>query len=74
MITKIKLDLYDMPFCKLRMESMHPFKSYLGETILYFTPTTKTKSKKGHNRQNFADDYQYRTWPGFYNDISFCKL
>ena len=41
---------------------------------LYFTPTTKTKSKKGHNDQNFMDDYQHWTWLVFYNDTAFCKL
>ena len=50
-------------------------QTYSGKTItLYFTPTTKTKSKKGHNNQNFVNDYQYWTWPVYYNDISFCKL
>ena len=62
-----------LSFYKVSIKSMHPCKSYWAETNIN-TPT-KSKSKKGHNSANcFADDYLYRTWPVFYNDISIYKL
>ena len=49
---------------------MHPFKSYWGETI----SLTCILPQQQKLRQNFVDDYQYRTGPVYYNDISFWKL
>ena len=62
----------DISFCKLSIKSMHPCKSYWAETNIK-TPT-KSKLKKGHNCQNFANDCLYWTWPVLYNNVPFCKL
>ena len=59
------------------MKSMHPFKSYWGETISLpcILPQQKKKSKKGHNLAKILQMItKYWTWPVFYNGISFCKL
>ena len=50
--------LYDIPFCKLRMKSMHPFKSYWREAIslpCILPQQQKLNQKRAKLGQNFAD-------------------
>ena len=50
MITKITLDLYAiMIYHSANFEWNQCISSKVIEGYLYFTPQTKTKSKKGHN-------------------------